>query len=119
MKRQHSAEPLADVSSSRKSPYLKQSDSPSAGTPQSVNSLSANAGTPPADAATQVGLESSDVIGSPYKKQRPSLSGIDEPTFSSLDDGVTSPASNINPHHDLVGQIVKQQSKEMETEEEL
>lgn len=84
LKRQHSAEPLSDISSARKSPHLKgPAESPTAGTPQSVNSLTANAGTPPPDDLTM----SSDVpetIGSPYKKQRPSLAGLDESALSSL-----------------------------------
>ncbi|QIW95733.1 hypothetical protein AMS68_001251 [Peltaster fructicola] len=99
LKRQHSAEPLSELSSTRKSPHLNTSGSPAAGTPQSTNSLAANPGTPPADEPSMtLGNDLPDTIGSPYKKQRPSLAGIDESTLSTLTAlSDADPASNVEP----------------------
>ena len=66
------------MASARKSPHLKTDDASSVGTPKSTNSTSANAGTPPGRASPLHGPEPSDnVIGSPYKRQRGSVSGLD------------------------------------------
>lgn len=85
LKRQHSAEPLSEANATRKSPHLKNSDSPTAGTPQSVNSLAANAGTPPPDEPLAIADAIKDTIGSPFKRQRSSLPGLDISTLSALD----------------------------------
>ena len=76
LKRQHSAEPLSEPASNRKSPHLKSDDSPSGGTPQSINSTSANAGTPPEDTSPMHG-DQPEVIGSPFKRHRASMPGLD------------------------------------------
>lgn len=86
LKRQHSAEPLSDAAMTRKSPHMKDSDSPAgATTPKSINSVTAHAGTPPLEAAS-LGAPNdvAEVIGSPHKKQRPSLPGFDESAYASL-----------------------------------
>ncbi|KAK3705476.1 hypothetical protein LTR37_013293 [Vermiconidia calcicola] len=77
LKRQHSAEPLSEPSSTRKSSYLKTEDSPSGGTPQSMNSTDANAGTPTEGMSPRHNSEPSETIGSPFKRQRASMAGLD------------------------------------------
>ncbi|EMC92700.1 hypothetical protein BAUCODRAFT_43770, partial [Baudoinia panamericana UAMH 10762] len=76
LKRQHSAEPIGEPSSTRKSPHIKSEESPSAGTPQSVNSTSANAGTPPESLSPTHIEPVAESIASPYKRQRSSLPGL-------------------------------------------
>ena len=75
LKRQHSAEPIAEPTSTRKSPHLKNEDSPSGGTPQSINSTSANAGTPP-EGMSPVHGDTPEVVGSPFKRHRASMPGL-------------------------------------------
>lgn len=84
LKRQHSAEPLPDTSSMRKSPHLKTEESPSAGTPQSINSTSANAGTPPEGMSPMRSDTQESAIGSPFKRQRASIQGLDSGILSAL-----------------------------------
>lgn len=74
LKRQHSAEPLSEAAATRKSPYLKNEESPN-GTPRSANSTQAHAGTPP-EAASPAPPES-EIIGSPFKRARASLPGLE------------------------------------------
>lgn len=72
LKRQHSAEPLAnEPSSARKSPFLKTEDSGSASTPAST---AATAGTPPESRSPVPPSDPpAETIGSPYKRHRASL----------------------------------------------
>ena len=89
LKRQHSAEPLTEPTSVRKSPYLKTEESPSGGTPQSINSTSANAGTPPEGMSPMPG-EPPETVGSPFKRHRSSVPG-------GLNSGIFAPlGSNTN-----------------------
>ncbi|KAK4547757.1 hypothetical protein LTR36_000715 [Oleoguttula mirabilis] len=83
LKRQHSAEPLGELSSARKSPHLKTDDSP-AGTPQSVNSTSANAGTPPDGLSPMHGDDVVDTVASPFKRHRSSMPGLNSNIFGVL-----------------------------------
>ncbi|KAK5117964.1 hypothetical protein LTR62_004008 [Meristemomyces frigidus] len=89
LKRQHSAEPLGEPASIRKSPHIMAEDSPG-GTPHSANSTSANAGTPPESMSPKNvnGLE--DAIGSPFKKHRASMPGLDGAFFGGPDGAVSS-----------------------------
>lgn len=88
LKRQHSAEPLSDVPLTRKSPHLASADSPSASTPQSVNSTSAIAGTPPAESKTSSSVaDALDTVSSPYKRHRASMNGLDNITYAPLGPG--------------------------------
>jgi len=96
LKRQASAEPLSEAAATRKSPHLNTADSPSASTPQSVNSTSANAGTPPSDQATASIADPMSSISSPFKRHRASMQGMDGSLFAPLDAGgdqVYPPAS--------------------------
>jgi hypothetical protein len=104
LKRQHSAEPLLDATSTRKSPFLKGDDTPSAGTPRSVNSTTANAGTPP-DRMSPAPVEASDVVGSPFKRQRASLPGLDSGMMGPLgsnSNSVFAPSSLESSQNDGV-----------------
>lgn len=68
----------------RRSPHIKGDDSP-VGTPQSANSLAANAGTPPD--STPALVEASDAISSPFKRHRssvPGLNGFVPPDITSI-----------------------------------
>ncbi|KAK0363506.1 hypothetical protein LTR02_011445 [Friedmanniomyces endolithicus] len=85
LKRQHSAEPLGEAAPIRKSPHIKSEESPRAGTPQSVNSTSANAGTPPEGMSPgHVGEPLSDIIGSPFKRHRSSMAGLGSGIFGPI-----------------------------------
>ena len=75
LKRQHSAEPLTDPAGMRKSPHLKSEDSAGGDTPKSVNSTTANAGTPP-DGNSPIPAEPPEVVGSPFKRHRASIQDI-------------------------------------------
>lgn len=71
-------------------------DSPSVGTPQSFNSAAATAGTPPLDGKPSTSTNgASEAVGSPFKKQRPSLPGLDGAMMASLDD--VTPSNNAAP----------------------
>lgn len=74
LKRQHSADPVGDTAATRKSPHLK-SEETDIGTPQSVNSTSANAGTPP-DGLSPAQIDANDVVSSPFKRHRSSMPGL-------------------------------------------
>lgn len=86
LKRQHSAEPLEAPSPA---PQNRKA-SPSATTPTSTDSLSANGegsstNTAPASAVPG-NIETENIIGSPFKKQRASLPGLDETTRKASDE---------------------------------
>ena len=81
LKRQHSAEPLSEPSATRKSPHIKSEESTDAGTPQSINSVTANAGTPPNGLAPPA--NDAEAVASPYKRQRASLPGLNNSLFTS------------------------------------
>jgi len=86
LKRQHSAEPLEAPSPA---PQIRKA-SPSATTPTSVDSPSANGeghstNTAPASAVPS-NIEADNIIGSPFKKQRASLPGLDETTHKISDE---------------------------------
>merc|ERR1712029_34009 len=96
LKRQHSAEPLGEPSATRKSPYLRHEEDSPAGTPASVKSTSANAGTPPDGSIPALRQESLlDTIGSPFKKHRASMPGLESGTFAPL--GSTGPDAPFAP----------------------
>lgn len=82
LKRQHSADPVGDPSALRKSPHVKSEESTDAGTPQSVNSVAANAGTPPNGLAPPAN-DGSDAVASPFKRQRASMPGLNNGMFTS------------------------------------
>ncbi|EME77315.1 uncharacterized protein MYCFIDRAFT_158186 [Pseudocercospora fijiensis CIRAD86] len=69
--------------------------SPTAGTPQSVNSVAANAGTPP-EGLTPLPVEISDAVASPFKRQRASLPGVSGSLFTS-EAGFLPSSSLSNP----------------------
>ncbi|KAM0719284.1 hypothetical protein Q7P37_005189 [Cladosporium fusiforme] len=118
LKRQHSAEPVSEPSA-KKSPHTYTSDSPSAGTPQSANSTTATAGTPPLDGKpANSTTDSSEMVGSPFKKARPSLPGMDGAMMSALND--VDPASNVAPQsHPNNNTENKQTNAEAMSDEEL
>lgn len=98
LKRQHSAEPLSESSVTRKSPHMKSEDNTDAGTPQSIGSVTANAGTPPNGLAPPAN-DAAEAVASPYKRQRASLPGLNNSLFTS-DAGflpATSLSSAANP----------------------
>ncbi|KAI7221170.1 hypothetical protein KC333_g1954 [Hortaea werneckii] len=96
LKRQHSAEPLGEPSATRKSPYLRHEEDSPAGTPASVKSTSANAGTPPDGSLPSLRQEGLlDTIGSPFKKHRASMPGLGSGTFAPL--GSTGPDAPFAP----------------------
>ena len=99
LKRQHSAEPLPEPSSTRKSPYLKNEESPSGGTPQSINSTSANAGTPP-EGMSPMPSDLPETVGSPFKRHRASVQGLDSgimgPLGSNTNDVFPPPTSEAS-----------------------
>lgn len=99
LKRQHSAEPVTESSSIRKSPHLKTEESPSATTPQSINSTSANAGTPPEGMSPMRGDPPPEIIGSPFKRHRASVPGLD----SGILNAISSGANDIFPSSALAG----------------
>lgn len=126
LKRQHSADAVAE-NPTKKSPFLKTEDSPPIGTPQSVNSTAANAGTPP-DGLSLPNAETGDTGASPFKRQRGSESGVSGAAgFGSLDSSVnetilppTSMAdADANAHQPPAPSTsqVKQESKEDSDEE--
>lgn len=68
---------MTGPNSTRKSPHLKSSDEPeTADTPQSINSTSAIAGTPPGATSPMLGNEPPETIGSPFKRHRASMAGL-------------------------------------------
>lgn len=70
--------------------------SPSAGTPQSLNAGNTTSGTPPFDGKPSTNTNgASDAVGSPFKKQRASLPGLDGAMMSSLNDATAS--NNVGP----------------------
>ncbi|TKA64743.1 hypothetical protein B0A55_10168 [Friedmanniomyces simplex] len=114
LKRQHSAEPLGEASSTRKSPHIKSEDSPPAGTPQSVNSTSANAGTPPDNMSPgHVGEPLSDTIGSPFKRHRSSMPGLNSGIFGPIG----SNTNEVFPPSQTVDSLLKDEG-EAEAEEQ-
>ena len=92
LKRQHSAEPLGESAATRKSPHIRAEDSPG-GTPQSANSTSANAGTPPESMSPKVSHGAADAIASPFKRHRASVHGLDNAVFGQLDANLNGQAS--------------------------
>lgn len=95
---------------------MYNSDTPSAGTPQSINSTAAAAGTPPLDGKQATGTnDNAAAIGSPFKKQRPSLPGMDGAMIAALDD--VSPATTTAPPAQTGGGTA-QQPKQLTVEED-
>lgn len=82
LKRQHSGEPMIDASA-KKSSHMYASETSSAGTPQSVSSTAGTAGTPPLGGNSFNTNGASEAVGSPFKKQRPSLPGMDSAMLAS------------------------------------
>ncbi|KAK4570398.1 hypothetical protein LTR86_002478 [Recurvomyces mirabilis] len=98
LKRQHSAEPLGESAATRKSPHIKAEDSPG-GTPQSANSTSANAGTPPPEGmSSKVTNGTADAIASPFKRHRASMPGLDNAMFGQLDAKLNGQALTYEPN---------------------
>ena len=59
------------------------SETSSAGTPQSISSTAGTAGTPPLGGNPFSTNGASEAVGSPFKKQRPSLPGMDSAVLTS------------------------------------
>jgi hypothetical protein len=70
-------------SSAKKSTHMYTSEASSAGTPQSLNSTAGTAGTPPLGGSVFSTNGASEAVGSPFKKQRPSLPGMDSAMLAS------------------------------------
>ncbi|TKA70304.1 hypothetical protein B0A49_05390 [Cryomyces minteri] len=88
LKRQHSAEPLNGASpTARKSPNLNASDSSTNATPTSASSSTAIAPTPSGGVSASLPSDapSEAFVGSPYKKQRASMPGLDDALKQDLD----------------------------------
>ncbi|KAK3071785.1 hypothetical protein LTR53_008023 [Teratosphaeriaceae sp. CCFEE 6253] len=102
----HSTEPLGEGAVTRKSPHMKTEDSPGAATPQSVNSTSANAGTPPDAMSPGHAEQLSDAIASPYKRHRSSVpwtsSGTFFPPALNIDDSLPAAAASSSATTDPV-----------------
>lgn len=91
-------------------------DSPSVGTPQSVNAT-AN-GTPPFDGKPFNNTNgASEAVGSPFKKQRPSLPGLDGAMLASLDDVTASNNAAPQPQASSAAEAPTQAT--MDEDEEL
>lgn len=104
--------------SAKKSPHMYTSDTPGAGTPQSANSTTATAGTPPLDGLPSNNVDASEAVGSPFKKQRPSLPGLDSALMAATNDA--TPATATEPQPQAVDAPTDQQTKAtMEEDEEL
>ncbi|WPH03035.1 Hypothetical protein R9X50_00590900 [Acrodontium crateriforme] len=117
LKRQHSAEPLSESASVRKSPYIKGEESPSIGTPQSTNSTSGIAGTPPDHASPSNGDQDS-VIGSPFKRHRASMP--ENSLFGALGSAAAEPSSaSDTPKNDEQPSVVQPSTAKMDSDEEL
>ncbi|KAF2767562.1 hypothetical protein EJ03DRAFT_145183 [Teratosphaeria nubilosa] len=109
LKRQHSAEPLPEPSTTRKSPHLKAEDSPSADTPQTINSTSANAGTPPDGLSPAHLLDANEAVASPFKRHRSSMPGINSNVFSPLGSHLAEASSSAGPATETTKQVEQQQ----------
>ncbi|KAK4493873.1 hypothetical protein PRZ48_015058 [Zasmidium cellare] len=96
LKRQHSADPVSDAAATRKSPHLKTEDT-DIGTPQSVNSTSANAGTPP-DGLSPAQIDSGDVVSSPFKRHRSSMPGLASGVLGSNTNDAFLPSTSFSPN---------------------
>ncbi|KXL49592.1 hypothetical protein M433DRAFT_7779 [Acidomyces richmondensis BFW] len=129
LKRQHSSEPLAESLSTRKSPHLRTEDSP-AGTPQSINSTSANAGTPPEGMSPNISADTSELIGSPFKRARSSVSDLGTKMFGPLGSntndafppttsGLEAAKATGEQHGTVSTPDVKVEAANMESDEEL
>ncbi|KAF2167236.1 hypothetical protein M409DRAFT_54422 [Zasmidium cellare ATCC 36951] len=94
LKRQHSADPVGDAAATRKSPHLK-SEETDIGTPQSVNSTSANAGTPP-DSLSPAQIDAGDVVSSPFKRHRSSMPGLAGGVFGSNTNDAFLPSTSFS-----------------------
>ncbi|KAK4619443.1 hypothetical protein CLAFUW4_11415 [Fulvia fulva] len=78
LKRQHSADPVNDQM--KKSPHLKTEEASPVGTPKSITSTGANAGTPPDSLSPGPDAEA---LASPFKRHRASMPGLKN-SFGSL-----------------------------------
>lgn len=87
----------------KKSPHVKTPDSPAAGTPQSIDSLAANVGTPAEAPSPKLGLEAADV-GSPFKRHRASMPGLEANVFGAGD--IPSAAPSASAMHSASEPIV-------------
>ncbi|EME41780.1 hypothetical protein DOTSEDRAFT_177129 [Dothistroma septosporum NZE10] len=79
LKRQHSADPVNDQM--KKSPHLKTEEASPVGTPKSITSTGANAGTPPDGLSPGPDAEA---LASPFKRHRASMPGLNN-CFGSMD----------------------------------
>ena len=70
-------------SSAKKATYMYASEASSAGTPQSLHSTAGTAVTPPLGGNAFSTNGASEAVGSPFKKQRPSLPGMDSAMLAS------------------------------------
>lgn len=104
--------------SAKKSPHMYTSETPSASTPQSINSTTAAAGTPPLDGDSSFSANgASEAVGSPFKKQRASLPGLDGAMLSALNDA--TPANNVGPQPQTSGAPVQPAQETVDEDEEL
>jgi hypothetical protein len=92
--------------------------SPSVGTPQSFNAGPATAGTPPSDGNPSITTNgASQAVGSPFKKQRPSLPGLDGAMMASLNEA--TPHNNVAPQSQAGGAAEAPAKAMIDEDEEL
>nr|POF13116.1 hypothetical protein CFP56_10264 [Quercus suber] len=91
LKRQHSAEPVGGSANNRKAPFLQNGEMSSVSTPQSIDSTTADAGTPPSQSPAN-GEPNLESISSPFKRHRSSVAETTK-LFPPLDNGSTKDAS--------------------------
>jgi hypothetical protein len=104
---------MSDTSAKKSS-----NDSPSVGTPQSGHAENTTAGTPPFDSKPSISINGvSDAVGSPFKKPRPSLPGLDGAMLASLDDVTASNNAAPQPQASSAAQAPTQAA--MDEDEEL
>jgi hypothetical protein len=104
---------MSDTSAKKSS-----TDSPSVGTPQSGNAGPGTANTPPFDSKPSTGTNGvSNAVGSPFKKQRPSLPGLDGAMLASLDDVTAS--NNVAPQSQASNAAQAPVQATMDEDEEL
>ena len=83
-------------SSAKKSTHMYTSYASFAGTPQSISSTAGTAGTPPLGGNPFSTNGASEAVGSPFKKQRPSLPGMDSAVLA-------SPSNKASQHPQTIG----------------
>jgi hypothetical protein len=87
-------------------------------TPQSYNDANTTAGTPPLNGKDSTSTNGfSEAVGSPFKKQRPSLPGMDGAVLGLIDDAAAS--NNVAPQQQTTSAAEAPGKAMMDEDEEL